>query len=75
VISSTEGWGEKKKWLIKNKKQKTKKPKNKKTEGWLTPLIPVVRRHRYLDLCEFQDSQDYTERPCLNKTKTKKPVG
>ena len=41
-------------------------------------LIPALWRQRQVDLCEvkaslvyrvsFQDSQDYTEKPCLEKT-------
>jgi hypothetical protein len=59
----------------------------KKSAGqwWCTPVIPALGRQRQADFCirgqpglqsEFQDSQDYTEKPCLekqkNKTKTKK---
>jgi hypothetical protein len=45
------------------------------------PLIPALRRQGQEDLCEFeaslvyseiQDSQGYTERPCLKKKKKKK---
>jgi hypothetical protein len=54
---------------------------------WRTPLIPALGRQRQADFCvrgqpglqsEFQDSQGYTEKPCLkkpnkqNKTTTKK---
>jgi hypothetical protein len=48
---------------------------------WLTPLIPALRRQRQADFSlpglqsEFQDSQGYTEKPCLkkqNKTKQNK---
>jgi hypothetical protein len=44
------------------------------------PLIPALRRHRQMDFWvqgqpdlqrEFQDSQGYTEKPCLEKQKTK----
>jgi hypothetical protein len=50
---------------------------------WLTPLIPALGRQRQTDFwvrgqpglqSEFQDSQGYTEKPCLkkqNKTKQK----
>jgi hypothetical protein len=50
---------------------------------WRTPLIPALRRQRQVDFwvwgqpglqSEFQDSQGYTEKPCLrkqNKTKQK----
>jgi hypothetical protein len=46
---------------------------------WCTPLIPALGRQRQADLwdrgqpglqSEFQDSQGYTEKPCLEKTKT-----
>jgi hypothetical protein len=46
-----------------------------------SPLIPALGRQRQADFCvqgqpglqsEFQDSQDYTEKPCLkNKQKQK----
>jgi hypothetical protein len=39
---------------------------------WLlgcTPLIPALRSQRQADLCEFKDSQAYTEKPCLEKPK------
>jgi hypothetical protein len=50
---------------------------------WRTPLIPALGRQRQADFrvlvqpglqSEFQDSQDYTEKPCLEKQtkKTKK---
>jgi hypothetical protein len=57
---------------------------------WYTPLTPALRRQRQADFLvqgqpglqsEFQDSQGYTEKPCLkkqnkktkqNKTKNKK---
>ena len=47
---------------------------------WCTPLIPGLRRQRQADSwvrvqpglqSEFQDSQGYTEKHCLKKTKTK----
>jgi hypothetical protein len=47
---------------------------------WYIPSIPGLRRQRQADLCEFkarlvysefQDSQNYTEKPCLEKPKTK----
>jgi hypothetical protein len=43
---------------------------------WHTPLIPALGRQRQADLCvrgqpglqsKFQDSQGYTEKPCLGK--------
>jgi hypothetical protein len=48
--------------------------------GWRTPLIPALGRQRQVNFwvrgqpdlqSEFQDSQGYTEKPCLKKTKTK----
>jgi hypothetical protein len=48
---------------------------------WLTPLIPALRRQKQSDFwvrgqpglqSEFQDSQSYTEKPCLEKPKKKK---
>jgi hypothetical protein len=45
---------------------------------WLTPLIPALGRQRQADFwvrgqpglqSEFQDSQGYTEKPCLEKQK------
>jgi hypothetical protein len=49
---------------------------------WHTPLIPALGRQRQADFgvrgqlglqSEFQDSQGYTEKPCLkNKNKNKK---
>jgi hypothetical protein len=47
---------------------------------WCTPLIPAFGRQRKTDFSvrgqpglqsEFQDSQGYTEKPCLEKPKTK----
>jgi hypothetical protein len=45
---------------------------------WHTPLSPACRRQGQADLSsglglqsKFQDSQDYTERSCLEKTKQK----
>jgi hypothetical protein len=47
---------------------------------WRTPLIPALRKQRQADFgvrgepslqSEFQDSQGYTEKPCLEKTKNK----
>jgi iron-sulfur cluster repair protein YtfE (RIC family) len=44
------------------------------------PLIPALGRQRQADFCvggqpglqsEFQDSQSYTKKPCLEKNKTK----
>jgi hypothetical protein len=48
---------------------------------WRMPLIPTLRRQKQVDFwvrgqpglqVEFQDSQGYTEKPCLKKTKEKK---
>jgi hypothetical protein len=47
---------------------------------WHTPLIPALRRQRQVGFwvrgqpgvqSEFQDSQGYTEKPCLEKPKNK----
>jgi hypothetical protein len=47
---------------------------------WRTPLVPALRRQRQADFwvqsqpglqSEFQDSQGYTEKPCLEKPKPK----
>jgi hypothetical protein len=51
-------------------------------QWWRTPLIPALGRQRQVDFwvrgqpglqSEFQDSQGYTEKPCLEKQKNKKP--
>jgi hypothetical protein len=48
---------------------------------WRTPLIPALGRQRQADFqvqgqpglqSEFQDSQGYTEKPCLKKTNKQK---
>jgi hypothetical protein len=44
---------------------------------WHTPLIPAPGRQRQANFSlvykvEFQDSQGYTEKPCLEKKKKKK---
>jgi hypothetical protein len=50
---------------------------------WCTPLIPALGRQRQADFwvrgqpglqSEFQNSQGYTEKPCLNKPKKKKKM-
>jgi hypothetical protein len=50
-------------------------------QWWHTPLIPALGRQRQVDFwvrgqpglqSEFQDSQSYTEKPCLEKPKKKK---
>jgi hypothetical protein len=50
-------------------------------QWWRTPLIPALGRQRQVDFrvrsqpglqSEFQDSQGYTEKPCLKKKKKKK---
>jgi hypothetical protein len=69
--------------LKKKKNQKThkqtNKQKNKKTTVGQASLIPALKRQRQVDLCEFkassgiqsefQDSQGYTEKPCLRTNK------
>jgi hypothetical protein len=51
---------------------------------WNMPLIPALGRQRQVDFwvggqpglqSECQDSQDYTEKPCLKKKKKKKDSG
>jgi hypothetical protein len=50
---------------------------------WRTPLIPALSRKRQADFwvrgqpglqSEFQDSQSYTEKPCLEKKQTNKKL-
>jgi hypothetical protein len=50
-------------------------------QWWCTPLIPALGRQRQVDFSvrgqpslqnEFQDSQSYTEKPCLEKPKINK---
>jgi hypothetical protein len=57
------------------------KNKNKNKNHWHTPLIPALGRQRQVDFwvqsqpglqSEFQNSQDYTEKPCLKKTNKNK---
>jgi hypothetical protein len=58
------------------------KSKRTRQAWWSTNLIPALWRQRQTDFCvrsqpglesEFQDSQGYTEQPCLkNKTKQNK---
>jgi hypothetical protein len=53
---------------------------NKSQEGWRMPLIPAFGRQRQADFwvwgqpglqSELQDSQGYTEKPCLEKPTNK----
>jgi hypothetical protein len=69
--------------IVKSKKECVKKIEEA-GQWWRTPLIPALGRQRQVDfwvggqpglLSEFQDSQGYTEKPCLekqNKTKQNK---
>jgi hypothetical protein len=50
-------------------------------QWWRMPFIPALRRQKQVDFCvpgqpglhsEFQDSQGYTEKSCLEKPKKKK---
>jgi hypothetical protein len=50
-------------------------------QWWCMPSIPALGRQRQVDFwvrgqpglqSEFQDSQDYTEKPCLEEKKKKK---
>jgi hypothetical protein len=52
-------------------------------QWWRTPLIPELGRQRQVDFwvwgqpglqSEFQDSQGYTEKPCLEEKKKKKKI-
>jgi hypothetical protein len=36
---------------------------------WHTPLIPAFGRQKHEDPSEFQASQSYTEKPCLENPK------
>jgi len=36
---------------------------------WFSPLIPVLRRQRQADLCEFETSQKYIVRSLNNNSK------
>jgi hypothetical protein len=56
---------------------------NRGRARWRTPLIPALGRQRQVDFwvrgqpdlqSEFQDSQGYTEKPCIKKQKTKKKL-
>jgi hypothetical protein len=44
-------------------------------DWWHIPLIPALRMQRQVDLCEFQDSQNYIVRPCLKHKTNKKTQG
>jgi hypothetical protein len=67
------------------KKKRKRKEKRKKAlicqAWWCTPLIPALGRQRQADFgvrgqpslqSEFQDSQGYTDKPCLKKQNKKK---
>jgi hypothetical protein len=68
---------------MKSHPQRTRK-KSLSRAWWSTPLIPALGRQRQADFwvrgqpglqSEFQDSQGYTEKPCLQKKKKKKKTG
>jgi hypothetical protein len=69
-------------WKTKaNQKEKKKEERAKAGQCWCTPLIPALGRQRQADFwvrgqpglqSEFQDSQGYTEKPCLEN---KSPCG
>jgi hypothetical protein len=47
---------------------------SKKMENnWAYSLIPALRRQRQADLCEFEDSKSYVERPILPHQKKQIP--
>jgi hypothetical protein len=64
------------KWMLKNKLNKGRQA----GLWWRLPLIPELGRQKQADFwvrdqpglqSEFQDSQGYTEKPCLEKPKNK----
>jgi hypothetical protein len=66
--------------LLDFKKKKKKKQKTFCRVWWRTPLVPALGRQRQADFwvrgqpgvqSEFQDSQGYTEKSCLEKPKKK----
>ena len=66
-------------FFTRNSKAYNKKRKDRRV-WWHTPLIPALGRQRQVDFwvrgqpglqSEFQDSQSYKEKPCLEKTKNK----
>jgi hypothetical protein len=71
------------KTLIQNKRFKSERKKSLSSQAWWhTPLIPALGRQRQVDFwvqgqpglkSEFQDSQGYTEKPCLEKPNQTKP--
>jgi hypothetical protein len=71
--SRLSGWKEKRIFFLKNSFISR--------AWWRMPLIPALGRQRQADFwvqgqpglqSEFQDSLDYTEKPCLKKTKKQK---
>jgi hypothetical protein len=59
------------------------KNSEKRWAWWRTPLIPALGKQRQADFwvrgqlglkSEFQDSQGYTEKPCLENKQTNKNI-
>jgi hypothetical protein len=61
-------------FIMPEKNQPNKQQQQKKGQWWRMPLIPALGSQRQVDFwvrgqpglqSEFQDSQGYTEKPCL----------